>query len=127
MKVHRAGDKRQRAERTGRWAELVALIFLLLKGYRPLGRRIKTPKGELDLIAKRGKTVVFAEVKWRTNAHGAISAVTPHQAKRLVSAARYWIARDPAYAHLTYRFDIIAMSPYLWPVHIENAFSEDLF
>ena len=63
---------RQRAERRGRTGETVAAFWLRLKGYRILATRLRTPVGEIDLIASQGRITAFVEVK----ARAALSAVT---------------------------------------------------
>ena len=56
------------AERRGRRGEGFASLWLRLQGWRVLARRVKTPRGEIDLIARRGHTLAFIEVKWRATA-----------------------------------------------------------
>ena len=114
--------KRQEAERRGRLAEIAALWAMRLKGYRLLAHRYKSPFGEIDLIMRRGDTTVFVEVKQRISLSASLEAVTPYQSKRIAAAAASWMARDQIAAKSFCRFDIIAVSPYLWPRHIENAF-----
>jgi len=118
-------DRRQRAERRGRWAEAAALWALRLKGYRLLARRFKARAGEVDLIMRRGDVTAFIEVKQRITREAALDAVTPHQARRIAAGASAWMARDPVAARQFCRFDIVAVTPYQWPQHIENAFSGD--
>ena len=67
---------RRQAERRGRRAEWSCLMLLACKGYRPLGRRVRTPFGEIDLIAARGHTLVFVEVKQRASETAALEAVS---------------------------------------------------
>jgi putative endonuclease len=114
--------KREAAERRGRRAETVALWFLRLKGYRLLARRYQSHHGEVDLIMRRGRTTAFIEVKARPDRDAAVIAVSPHQARRIAAAAGLWMARDQIAAQGFCRFDIVAVSAYLWPHHIENAF-----
>jgi putative endonuclease len=94
-----------------------------------VARRVRTPLGEIDLIARRGGTTAFVEVKERPSADVALEAVSPRQARRLVGAARYWLStRDPgATAESDWRFDIVVVSPYLLPRHLPNAFGADLW
>jgi putative endonuclease len=113
---------RQRAEKAGRWAEILALWSLRLKGYRLLARRYKSPLGEIDLIMRRGKVTAFIEVKARRSHDDAVTAVTSYQSRRIVAAAGIWMSHDPAAASQACRFDIVAIAPYQWPLHIENAF-----
>jgi putative endonuclease len=117
--------KKQRAELRGQRAEHMALWFLRLKGYRLLAHRFKVGAGEVDLIMRRGRTTAFIEVKARANVDDAVAAVTFQQSKRIKAAARIWIARDQQAALDYCRFDIVAVTAYLWPHHIENAFPGD--
>ena len=116
---------RRRSERQGRAAELMALWALRLKGWRLLARRYRTHAGEVDLIMRRGEVTAFIEVKARNSLDGAIYSVTPRQARRIAAAARQFMAEDHKAALQACRFDIVAVSPYHWPRHIENAFEGD--
>ena len=58
-------EKRTRAYRHGLFAETVAALLLRLKGHRIVARRYKTPVGEIDLVALKGKRLAFVEVKRR--------------------------------------------------------------
>ena len=115
-------DRRQRAQSRGHWAEELALWSLRLKGYRLLARRFKSKTGEVDLIMRRGETTAFIEVKQRASRDLALESVTAHQARRIGAAAAAWMARDQLAAQQFCRFDIVAVTPYQWPQHIENAF-----
>ena len=116
---------RARAERSGRLAEHLALAYLRLKGYRLLAHRYRSPLGEVDLVMRRGSTTVFVEVKVRASPDAAVESVTAAQSRRIAGAARSYMGRDPLAAAGTCRFDIVAISPYHWPRHIENAFHGD--
>ena len=59
--------QRQAAERAGRRAEIAAWLYYSIKGYYCLGRRVRTPFGEFDLVMKRGRRLAFVEVKFGTN------------------------------------------------------------
>jgi putative endonuclease len=120
-----AEKRRQNAERAGRLAELAALWALRLKGYRLLAHRYKSPVGEIDLVMRRGDVTAFIEVKARPTRDAAIESVTGHQARRIAAAARNWMAKDRKAAMQACRFDIVAVTPYQWPQHIENAFYGD--
>ena len=67
--------ERQRAVRTGRWAETLCVLVLRLKGYRILLRDFRTPVGEVDIVARRGRTLVVIEVKARATMTDAASAL----------------------------------------------------
>ena len=119
-----ARDRRQ-SEKSGRMAEVMALWFLRLKGWRLLAQRYKSPVGEVDLVMRRKDVTAFIEVKARKSLDGAVSSVTPRQARRISAAARHFLAQDSHAALQACRFDIVAVSPYQWPRHIENAFEGD--
>lgn len=118
-------EPRRGAERRGRLAEIAALWSLRLKGYRLLAHRYRSPMGEIDLIMRRGEVTAFIEVKQRATTEASLESVTPHQARRIAAAASSWMGRDPRAAKQFCRFDIVAVSPYHWPRHIENAFYGD--
>lgn len=102
-------QKRQ-AERRGRWAETLAFLYLLLKGYRPVVRRMKTPVGELDLVMRRGDVLVVVEVKARPSLAQAAEAIRPRQQQRLARATEWLLAGRPALAELSIRFDAVLVS-----------------
>lgn len=89
-------------------AERYAALYLKLFGYRILGRRYKTPVGEIDLIARRGRTVVFVEVKARDNFISAKESITPHQRRRIERAASLYASKIKGSPRL--RFDAILVS-----------------
>ena len=103
---------------TGLWGEFIATIVLSLKGYRILARRYKTHCGEIDLVAVRGDTVCFVEVKARATLEAAEASITRRQSERIRRAAGLWIARSPRYQHFEQRFDALYVLPRRWPVHL---------
>lgn len=113
--------KRQRAERLGRWAEALCVWRLRFAGYRIVARRFKSPVGEIDLIAWRGKVLAFIEVKARADEASALFAVTPTQSQRIERAAMSFVARHPAYARFDMRYDIMLVLPRRWPRHLPDA------
>jgi putative endonuclease len=117
-----ADARRQAAERRGRRAEAVALLYLRLKGYRLLSRRYRTPVGEIDLIMRRGRTIAFIEVKQRGEAGAAAEAITATGQRRIAQAASAWLARHPA-AEYELRFDAVLISSRSWPIHLPGAFT----
>lgn len=112
---------RHRAERLGRRAEAAAAWWLRLKGYRILARRYKGPGGEVDLIAARGGTVAFVEVKARSTLDGALDAVSATQRQRIAASAAGFLAAHPAYGSYDVRFDVVAVLPARLPVHYADA------
>lgn len=113
---------RQKAERRGRFSEWFAALYLLLKGYRILALRFRTPAGEVDIIARRGDLVCFIEVKARGNVQGALDAVSQHTQRRIRASADLWLSRQPDRDRLSLRFDIIAVEPARLPRHFPDAF-----
>ena len=122
-----ADGRRRKSERLGHRAEHAAAWLLRLKGYRIIARRARTPQGEIDLIAARGRVIAFVEVKARSGHDVALEAVTKRQAKRIIRTAHAWLAGSGLGAERDCRFDIITVSPYLWPKHLVNAFGEELW
>ena len=116
---------RRLAERRGRRAETLAAWFLRAKGYRVLARRTRTPVGEIDLIARRGRLIAFVEVKQRPSLAEGVEAVTPAGRRRIVRAASFWLAAHPAAAGLDLRFDVVICMPGRLPRHIPHAFDAD--
>ena len=113
---------RQFNEGAGRRGEVWASLFLRLKFYRIVGARVKTPVGEIDLIAQRWGVTVFVEVKARSFSHQEAEALGAVNRRRIVRAAQFWLARHPALAATPLRFDVIFLAPFTWPRHIVNAF-----
>lgn len=114
--------RRRDAERRGRRSEFLAMVALVLKGYRPLAWRAKTPLGEVDLIVRRGDVIAFVEVKARRSISEAIDAVSPSARRRILAAGELWLSRHPRLGQVSWRCDIVAVRPWRWPVHLENAF-----
>jgi putative endonuclease len=115
-------DSRKFAEGSGRRGEFWAALFLMLKLYRIIARRVKTPLGEIDLIAERFGTTVFVEVKARSFSHQEADALAAVNQRRIARAAALWLTRHPARANAPLRFDVIFLAPFAWPRHIVNAF-----
>ncbi|KWT66234.1 YraN family protein [Hyphomicrobium sulfonivorans] len=114
-----ADERRKRLQR-GRWSELLAAAALMAKGYRIIGRNVKTRAGEIDIIAVRGNLLAFVEVKRRPTQEAAEAAVGGRQAQRIRNAADYWLARRPRYHHHEQRFDLVLLVPRRWPRHIPD-------
>lgn len=113
---------RQKAYRRGHRGEWIAALALMLKGYRIVARRWKTKLGEVDLIARRGDLVLVVEVKCRPTLIEAMDAIGRQSQRRIEAAADLWLMRQPDFARLSVRFDMVAVLPRRWPVHVENIF-----
>lgn len=111
--------KRRRAERGGRRAETIAAWWLRLRGWTILARRVRTPVGEIDLVARRGRVTAFIEVKARADAAEAALALDDYRLRRVVAAAE-------AVAHLyappggDIRIDALYIVPWRTPRHLVN-------
>lgn len=114
--------EKQAAFRLGISAESRACALLIAKGYRIAFRRWKTPAGEVDIVVRRGKNLVFVEVKARDNAEDAAYSVTERQKQRIIAGAEMWLAKNPHDAGCFIRFDVVLVTPGRIPQHIENAF-----
>jgi len=114
--------ERSAAFRLGLSAETRAAALLLMKGYRIVARRWRSPVGEIDLVARRGRVLVFVEVKARVNMDDAAESVTPRQRRRIVAGAEAWLARHPEDARRDIRFDAVLVAPRRWPRHVRAAF-----
>ena len=124
MRPSRSGgaDARGRAERYGRRGENLAAWYLRSKLYRIVDRRVKTPVGEIDLVARRVGVTIFIEVKARRAGGGELEALEAVNQQRIVQAAEHYLSRHPALTATTLRFDVIFLAPLSWPRHVMNAF-----
>ena len=120
-RVARGGAARE----TGRAAEVIAAVWLMAKGYQILGFRLRLPQGEIDLLARRGRTLAIVEVKARPTLADCVDAVTPRQRERLRAAAAAVTRGRSRLAALTPRLDLFALSPGARPRHIADAWRGD--
>lgn len=109
------------ARLSGRRAEVVAALWLMLKGYRILGFRLKTPQAEIDLLARRGNILAVVEVKQRMTPLNAAEAVGHDQRQRLRRAGAAIAARRASLRGATVRLDLIALAPGRLPRHSPDA------
>ncbi len=110
---------RSKRERQGRRAEMLAAWFLRLKGWRILARRQKTPRGEMDIVARRGNLVAFVEVKWRNRAEDLDFAIDEWRLRRVAAAAGALSHRFAGHGD-TIRIDVVMLAPWRFPRHIVN-------
>jgi putative endonuclease len=118
------GHRRYLAWRFGRMGEALCAWQLRLAGYRIIGRDVRTPVGEIDLVARRGRTLAFVEVKARSG-DGIVDALTPRQRRRIVRAAEAFLATRPKLAVLDVRFDLMLVGRGPFPRHLRAAFRAD--
>ncbi|HEU5482985.1 MAG TPA: YraN family protein [Sphingomicrobium sp.] len=110
---------RQVAEKRGRSAETLACWYLRLKGWRILARRVRVPGGEVDIVARRGATLAFVEVKARPDAETAAFSLDRYRLRRVAVAAerlapRYMRSGDDV------RIDALFVVPGKLPLHLPD-------
>lgn len=115
-------SKRRKAYLRGHRGEWLAAAALMVKGYRILARRYRTRLGEIDLIARRGDLVLIVEVKARQTLQEAMQAIARESERRIEAAADLWLSRQPDHGRLSVRFDMVAVLPWRWPVHVPDVF-----
>ena len=102
---------RRAAERRGLDAGSRAAAALEGRGWTVLARRVRTPSGELDLVAEQDGLLAFLEVKARPSLAEAAFSVSPRQAARIMAAAEAWMAGNPGHGGAGVRFDVILVAP----------------
>ncbi len=117
--MHSPSNQKKQAYLKGQRGEKIAAFYLWCKGYKILERRFKTPVGEIDLLVRKGKTLVAVEVKARGSLEKAAFSITPSQQQRIERALLYYLSRKPF--PFTLRFDVILLAPWTWPAHIVGA------
>jgi putative endonuclease len=110
---------RQEAEKRGRGAETWACWYLRLRGWRILARRARVRGGEVDIVARRGRTLAFVEVKARADEAAAAFSLDDWRLRRVAIAAerlapRYMRDGDDI------RIDALFIVPRRWPKHLAN-------
>ncbi len=114
-----------RNQSIGRWGEQAAADHLCGHGYEILGRNIRTPHGEIDLVARKAGITIFVEVKARTGTSFGPPevAVTPRKQAHMLASAEYY-AQQNEVDH--WQIDVIAVQKIegkVEIVHFENALS----
>lgn len=127
---------RRAARSYGMRAETLACLLLMAKGYRIMARNYTIKGGEIDVIARRGQTIAFVEVKARPSFEQASFAIQAQKVRRISLAARVWLGRNPWAAGYTWRGDAVFIAPIMpfkavswrvslkvsWPQHLIAAF-----
>ena len=112
-------NKREAAEKRGRQGEVVASWWLRLQGWSIVDQRVRTPRGEVDLVARRGKTLAFVEVKARSDVTQLDTAIDAFRLQRVIAAAEMLAGRYGAGAQ-SIRIDVILVAPWRLPRHLTN-------
>ncbi|MBQ7674329.1 MAG: YraN family protein [Alphaproteobacteria bacterium] len=100
--------------------EIIAAIYLIFKGFWIIERRFKTRCGEIDIIAIKNDIVVFVEVKSRKNIDQCFNAIRYRQLRRIQNASQIFLKRNPNLMKHQIRFDVVLISDWCLPLHIEN-------
>ncbi len=111
--------KRQRAEKRGRGAETLACWYLRLKGWRIVARRARVPGGEVDIVARRGRTLAFVEVKARSSSEAAAFSLDRYRLRRVAVAAERLAPRFMRDGD-DVRIDALFVVPGRLPRHLPN-------
>lgn len=123
MSKRGSSDRARRSGALGRRSEWLAILWLSVHGYRLLARRFGGKGGEIDLIMKRGRSVVFVEVKQRGTMAEAVVSITPKKRRLVSGRVRQWLAQNPWAMEHDLRFDAVFLAPWRWPRHLENVFA----
>ncbi len=91
----------------GMAAENAAVVALVADGWTILGRRLRTPAGEIDVVAERDGLCAFVEVKCRPDLASAAWALGTRQQARLLAAAEILLGKNPLWGREGVRFDVI--------------------
>ncbi len=116
----------QNSYKKGKFAENYAAFWLRLKGYKILATRFKTPVGEIDLIAQKGKYLIAIEVKARQTKDAALHSISQKQWKRIAKSLSWYQKQNHVSADSHIRFDAIFILPFnklshFKPIHKINA------
>ena len=103
-------------------AERAAEQALAADGWTVLARRLRTPAGEIDLVAQCDGVLAFIEVKARPDLATAAFALSPRQRNRLLAAGEIVIAQHPEWGGQGARFDVLLVDPQLRVRRIVDAF-----
>jgi putative endonuclease len=118
MPVRSNLKKKRKAYRFGLWAEVLAIVYYLFKGYVPIARRYKTKLGEIDLIVASKSQIIFVEVKARRG-EGAFP-LHPKQVERIQHAAMLFVAKQKRFATLPQQVDLLIIRPFRLPKRVSN-------
>jgi putative endonuclease len=124
--AERRTERRREAHIYGLRAESIAALLLRLKGYTILARRFVVSGGEIDLVARRGDSIAFVEVKARADLEVAAIAIGATKQRRISRAARVWLMRNPWAAGLTLRGDAVFVARGRLPRHEPDAYTLEI-
>lgn len=129
MSSYMADPSRLAARNRGRRAETLAMLWLRLKLYRIVARRVTFGRGsgagEIDLVVRRGNLLAFVEVKERASLDAAAQSLVPAQRRRIERSAAAFLASRPDLVQCGVRFDLVLVAPRRLPVHLADAWRPD--
>lgn len=105
----------------GLLAEVLSMLLLMCKGFRILKWRYKSKVGEIDIVAKRFKSLRFIEVKARQDLVTAAESIPPWQRQRIEKTAEYFLMRNQHLDIENIQFDAMLVTPWRIPKHIKDA------
>ncbi|MDR3166894.1 MAG: YraN family protein [Treponema sp.] len=110
---------------SGREGEKRAAEALEKAGMVIIARNIRSRRGEVDLVALDGETIVFVEVKtWSAYGFDELSyGIDEKKQRRIIETAKYFLSSHREYSDMTVRFDVVFISPELI-THLASAFTE---
>lgn len=81
-------------QRVGKWGEEAAVEYLIQKGYEIVGRNVRTPYGEVDIVARQGDNTLFVEVKTRTSNKMGLpeESITARKREHMIASAEHYAA-----------------------------------
>lgn len=109
----------------GKWAEWRAGLYLRLRGYKIIAKRLRTPMGEIDILAQKNGVWIVAEVKYRPTTESSKYSISDHQKHRLINASLWVMNHYTLPQDTDFRFDAILLSPKTPIQHIKNAWQAD--
>lgn len=113
--------------KSGKWAEFLACCYLRLHGYRLVARNVIVGRGstagEIDIIARKHRCLIFIEVKKRQTLDKAAYAITAKQQQRITRGAQHFLQKHRQYQGFDLRFDAVLIKLPFSVCHILNAWT----
>lgn len=103
----------------GLLAEHIAIWYLRIKFYKIIAHRYKSPFGEIDIIAKKGKEIIFLEIKARKKLEH-FELISKRQHSRIIKAAEFFLLQHSKFKGHNLRFDVMFLGKNLLPLHFKN-------
>lgn len=102
-------------------AEYIVILYLTFKFYKIIHSRYRSKAGEIDIIAQKGRLIIFIEVKARKNKRGIFEVLSKSQQQRIIRSSELFMAQNRKFTGYDMRFDLIVITPGLFIKHIKNA------